>query len=118
MIIQVLHCPNCQGTDIVRHGTTRQGKQRYRCWACRQGRGRTFFLDYAYAGQSVVEYTWLYGPRVGSTRSDACGESVRPGGICGCLTSVKFPTMGSFIGENQAVPWAVSLKQELHRDHF
>jgi hypothetical protein len=20
MIIQVLHCPNCQGTDIVRHG--------------------------------------------------------------------------------------------------
>jgi hypothetical protein len=31
MIIQLLHCPNCQGTDIVRHGQTRQGKQRYRC---------------------------------------------------------------------------------------
>jgi hypothetical protein len=31
MIIQVLHCPNCQGTDIVRHGQTRQGRQRYRC---------------------------------------------------------------------------------------
>ena len=31
MIIQVLHCPHCQGTDIVRHGKTRQGKQRYRC---------------------------------------------------------------------------------------
>ena len=31
MIIQVLHCPYCQGTDIVRHGTTLQGKQRYRC---------------------------------------------------------------------------------------
>jgi transposase-like protein len=41
MIMQVLHCPHCQGTDIIRHGTTRQGKQRYRCQenACK---GRTF----------------------------------------------------------------------------
>jgi len=23
-VIQVLHCPYCQGTDMVRHGTTRQ----------------------------------------------------------------------------------------------
>jgi transposase-like protein len=52
MIIQVLHCPHCQGTDIVRHGITRQGKQRYRCRSCRQGGGRTFLLDYSYAGQS------------------------------------------------------------------
>ena len=22
MIMQVLHCPHCQGTDIIRHGTT------------------------------------------------------------------------------------------------
>jgi transposase-like protein len=51
MIIQVLHCPNCQGTDIVRHGKTRQGKQRYRCreQCCA---GRTFLLEYAYTGQS------------------------------------------------------------------
>ena len=27
MIIQELHCPHCPGTDIVRHGQTRQGKQ-------------------------------------------------------------------------------------------
>jgi transposase-like protein len=51
MLIQVLHCPHCQGTDIVHQGQTRQGKQRYRCreqrWA-----GRTFLLDYAYKGQS------------------------------------------------------------------
>ena len=52
MIIQVLHCPHCQGTDIVRHGNTRQGKPRYRCRECQEGRGRTFLLDYAYAGQS------------------------------------------------------------------
>jgi transposase-like protein len=51
MIIQLLHCPHCQGTEIVRHGQTRQGKQRYRCREQRCA-GRTFLLDYAYAGQS------------------------------------------------------------------
>jgi transposase-like protein len=51
MIIQVLHCPNCQGTDIVRHGKTRQGKQRYRCRE-KGCAGRTFLLEYAYAGRS------------------------------------------------------------------
>src|SRR2546428_6626395 len=52
MIIQVLHCPNCQGTDIVRHGQTRQGKQRYHCREKRCA-GRTFLLDYTYPGQSA-----------------------------------------------------------------
>ena len=52
MVIQVLHCPHCQGTNIVRQGTTRHGKHRYRCRACRARRGRTFLLAYAYAGQS------------------------------------------------------------------
>jgi transposase-like protein len=37
---------------MVRHGMTAEGKQRYRCRECRLGRGRTFLLDYAYAGQS------------------------------------------------------------------
>ena len=53
MISQTLHCPHCQGTDIVRHGATRQGKPRYRCRECREGRGRTFLLHYAYAGHSA-----------------------------------------------------------------
>ena len=52
MIIQVLHCPSCQGIDIVRHGLSPEGKQRYRCRTCLEGRGRTFLLDYSYAGQS------------------------------------------------------------------
>jgi transposase-like protein len=30
MIIQVLHCPYCQGTDGVRNGKLSQGKPRYR----------------------------------------------------------------------------------------
>ena len=52
MVLQVLHCFYCQGTDIVRHGMTRQGKQRYRCRQCLEGRGRTFLLAYSYAGQA------------------------------------------------------------------
>lgn len=52
MIIQMLYCPYCQSTDIVRHGRSPEGKQRYRCWECREGRGRTFLLDDSYARQS------------------------------------------------------------------
>ena len=51
MVLHVLHCPHCHGTAMVRHGTTRQGKQRYRCRTC-PDRGRTFLLTSAYAGQS------------------------------------------------------------------
>jgi transposase-like protein len=52
MITQVLHCPYCQGIDIVKHGLSSEGKQRYRCRTCLEGRGRTFLLEYSYAGQS------------------------------------------------------------------
>lgn len=52
MIIQMLYCPYCQDTDIVRHGRSPEGKQRYRCRECREGRGRTFLLDDSYARQS------------------------------------------------------------------
>ena len=52
MITQVLHCPYCHGTEIVRHGMASEGKQRYRYQECHMGRGRTFLLAYPYAGQS------------------------------------------------------------------
>jgi len=52
MILQILPCPHCHGTDVVRHGTTRQGKQRYRCRE-QPCAGRTFLLDYSYPGQSL-----------------------------------------------------------------
>ncbi len=52
MIIQVLHCPCCQGTNIVWHGKSPEDKQRYRCRECLEGQGRTFLLAYSYAGQS------------------------------------------------------------------
>jgi transposase-like protein len=51
MLFQILDCPNCHGTDIVKHGKSPEGKQRYKCRenVCN---GRTFILDYAYPGQS------------------------------------------------------------------
>ena len=52
MITQVLHCPYCDEIDIVRHGKSPEGKQRYCCRQCLEGRGRTFLLEYTYAGQS------------------------------------------------------------------
>src|SRR5262245_24103027 len=52
MITQVLHCPYCHETDIVKHGLSPEGKQRYCCRTCLERRGRTFLLEYTYAGQS------------------------------------------------------------------
>ena len=51
MLFQMLHCPNCHGTDIVKHGKSPEGKQRYKC---RENvfNGRTFILNYDYPGQS------------------------------------------------------------------
>ena len=51
MVTLVLHCPYCDGIDIVRHGASPQGKQRYRCRE-KPCKGRTFLLDYSYPGQS------------------------------------------------------------------
>src|SRR5215468_9556875 len=53
MIMQILHCPYCQGTDIIRYGKTRQGKQRFCCQetVCA---GRTFLVDYSYVGHSAA----------------------------------------------------------------
>ncbi len=52
MVIQSLHCPHCQGADIVQHGKSFEGNQSCRCRACRERRGRTLLLDDSYAGQS------------------------------------------------------------------
>ena len=52
MIIPVLHCLYCQEIDSVKHGRSPAGKQRYRCRACREGRGRTFLWESTYAGHS------------------------------------------------------------------
>jgi transposase-like protein len=59
---EVVRCPHCQGSEVVKYGTTSNGKARYRCqqeatW------GRTFIWTYAYPGcvpevkQPMVEMT-------------------------------------------------------------
>ena len=43
MVLEAVECPACQQPEAVyRHGKTRDGRQRYRCTACR----RTFQRHY------------------------------------------------------------------------
>jgi transposase-like protein len=60
--VEVVQCPHCQGSAVVKYGTASNGKERYRCQqdaTC----GRTFIRTYAYPGcmpqgkQQMVEMT-------------------------------------------------------------
>ena len=51
MLFQVIHCPNCYDTELVKFGKTRQGKQRFQCRSV-TCEGRTFILDHSYPGRS------------------------------------------------------------------
>lgn len=51
MLFQVIHCPNCHDTELVKFGKTRQGKQRFQCRSV-NCEGRTFILDHSYRGRS------------------------------------------------------------------
>jgi transposase-like protein len=62
MAVEVVRCPHCQGSAVVKYGTASNGKARYRCQqdtTC----GRTFLRTYAYPGcrpevkQQMVEMT-------------------------------------------------------------
>ena len=57
-----IRCPSCQNTDVIKHGITAQGKQRYRC----QNPGcpyQTFLVEYSHHGrlpevkQQILEMT-------------------------------------------------------------
>lgn len=50
MILEPIHCPECDGIEVIKHGTT-DGKQRYLCQSSDCPR-HTFILQYAYAGYS------------------------------------------------------------------
>ena len=62
-MMEVVQCPYCQGSAVVKHGTASNGKARYRC---RQDKacGRTVIRTYAYRGglpagkQQIVEMTF------------------------------------------------------------
>lgn len=47
MVLEALKCPHCcEVEQVKRHGTTQNGTQRYRCYACR----KCFLKDYINRG--------------------------------------------------------------------
>lgn len=62
MILSPLHCPTCHSTDVVKHGKTADGKQRFLCRNpdCAQ---QTFLTTYVYKGrlqevkQQIIDLT-------------------------------------------------------------
>jgi insertion element IS1 protein InsB len=49
MVLEPVLCPDCDSQQVIKHGKTPEGKQRYRCQNpnCTGG---TFIRDYSYAG--------------------------------------------------------------------
>ncbi|NJP11835.1 MAG: IS1 family transposase [Leptolyngbyaceae cyanobacterium RU_5_1] len=48
-VLEPIHCLECDGIEVINHGTTLDGKQRYRCQNSQCSR-QTFILKYTYAG--------------------------------------------------------------------
>lgn len=51
MVLEAIHCPDCDGIEVIKHGVTPDGKQRYCCQSLECSR-RTFILQYSYRGYS------------------------------------------------------------------
>ena len=49
MVVEPIHCPTCQGTEVVKHGKTSDGKPRVRCQDATCP-GVTFLRAYVYQG--------------------------------------------------------------------
>lgn len=49
MVLEPICCPRCQTTDVVKHGKSAEGKQRYRCRNTECSRA-SFIRDYTYRG--------------------------------------------------------------------
>jgi transposase-like protein len=49
MVVEPICCPVCQSTDVVKHGKTDAGKQRYKC-RNRDCSRHSFILKYSYRG--------------------------------------------------------------------
>ena len=52
MVLKPVRCPSCLGTEVVKHGKSSEGKQRYLC-QCQSCSCQTFILDYFYKGRMV-----------------------------------------------------------------
>lgn len=51
MVLEPIHCPKCNGIDVVKNGTSPAGKQRYVCQNS-ECLCRSFILSYSYRGHS------------------------------------------------------------------
>lgn len=49
MVVEPILCPSCGSEDVVKHGQSKEGKQRYKCRNLNCSR-RTFIRQYAYRG--------------------------------------------------------------------
>ena len=49
MVLEPICCPHCHTTDVVKNGTSAEGKQRYRCRNDECTRA-SFILNYTYRG--------------------------------------------------------------------
>jgi transposase-like protein len=49
MVLEPVHCPTCNCTNVVKHGKTAEGKQRYKCRNTECTR-HSFVLEYSYRG--------------------------------------------------------------------
>lgn len=69
MVLEPIHCPECDSIEVIKHGTTPDGKQRYRCQNS-QCRRQTFILKSTYEA---------YLPRVRQQISDMAmnGSGIR-----------------------------------------
>ena len=62
MAVGLMRYPHCQRGEVVKYGTTANGKERFRCQNADKG-GRTFSREYAYPGRlpqvkrQIVEMT-------------------------------------------------------------
>jgi transposase-like protein len=62
MAVERVRCPHCQSEEVVKYGTTENGKERFRCQPP-TGCGRTFIRAYVYQGrvplvkQRIVDMT-------------------------------------------------------------
>jgi transposase-like protein len=50
MVVEPIGCPDCQSTDVVKHGLSAAGKQRYCCRNAACAR-KSFILHFSYRGR-------------------------------------------------------------------
>src|SRR5438067_9186868 len=79
MVTIIVHCPHCQSDALVRNGHAPNGKQLYRCRACRR-QSRENPTPHAYPQARREEILHVYqerSSRRGLTRTD-CASRARP----------------------------------------